>query len=132
MNYAYGQFTPQHYQAMQHGLECYNAGLYWECHEDLEDLWADDQQDNARLIYWAIIQVATSLHHFVRSNPVGAWGMLFKAKQKLELAESKQVETDFLQESLKWDEFKRLVRAIPKTDNEAQFEELKQFKFPLI
>jgi uncharacterized protein len=130
MNYAYGQFTPEHFRAMRQGIQLYNSRQYWDCHEFLEDLWMDDKGDNARYVYWAIIQVATSLHHYERSNLVGAWGMLFKARQKFEEIDKRKVETPFMQAALKWNEFKLQSRAVPRDCTLENFKNLYAFRFP--
>ncbi len=130
MDYAYGQFSPDHFRAMRQGILLYNQRQYWDCHENLEDLWIEDTADNARYVYWAVIQVATSLHHYERSNLVGAWGMLFKARQKFDECEKRHVETAFMEECLHWGEFKRLARNVPRECKLEDFNELYAFRFP--
>lgn len=112
------------------GISMYNLGQYWECHEFLEDLWREDMGDKARFVYWAIIQVATSLYHLENKKIIGAWGMLFKAKDKIDQCEKLMVESPFMENYLNWSEFKKLIREIKKGCSLEDFENLYQFKFP--
>lgn len=129
--YGYGKFGPEHLKKIREGLALYNSGKYWECHEYLEDHWMEDIGDKARLVYWAVIQVATALYHAKDENLAGAQGMLVKAQDKLKRAEESKVETDLLKQ-LNWKKFKALVREIPGYEAELNdFNELYDFKFPL-
>ena len=40
-NDRYGQFLVEHLQKIQYGIELFNEQKYWECHEELEDLWLE-------------------------------------------------------------------------------------------
>ena len=80
--YHYGQFTKEHLEAIKEGILLFNDQAYYECHEALEDLWLSDVGDNARLVYWAIIQVAAAMIHFREDNVIGARGLIKKAKDK--------------------------------------------------
>ena len=114
---------------MAKGLKLFNSGHYWECHEELEDLWLNDAGDNARYVYWAILQAATALFHFSDDNIEGARGQINRAKEKLDKCEALHVETDLLYNNLSWREFKEVVRAIPSAPVLQDFEVLKRFKF---
>lgn len=116
---------------MIQGLFLYNERKYWECHEVLEDLWAEDTSDNARYVYWAIIQVATALYHYENQNLVGAWGMLYKSKDKFEKCRTLKVEVIMMEEYLKWNTLKEIVANINKGCSLLDFDRLYNFKFPL-
>ena len=73
----------------------FNEQKYWECHEELEHHWLEDSGDNARLIYWAVIQVAAAMYHYRDKNLIGVQGLLKKARDKLVRAEKNKVETLF-------------------------------------
>ena len=75
MSYEYGQFSESHLLKIRKGVEFYNVRKYWECHEELEDHWLEDRGDNARYVYWVIIQAATALFHYEDGNLAGATGM---------------------------------------------------------
>lgn len=130
MSYQYGQFTPTHLEKIREGVELFNEQKYWECHEALEELWLEDRQDTARLIYWAIIQVAAACIHYRNKNLIGAQGMIAKAKEKFLRARTEHALTDVVLENLDWVELERLVFAIK--DEGPQLEEfapLFEFRF---
>ena len=52
---------------------------YFECHEELEEHWKQDQRGE-RKVYWVgLIQLAVSLYHHRRENFNGAYRMLSSA-----------------------------------------------------
>lgn len=53
------------------GIELFNAGAYWECHETLETLWRQETRPVRRL-YQGILQVGVGLLHARRGNLSGA------------------------------------------------------------
>ncbi|RNC67443.1 MAG: DUF309 domain-containing protein [Desulfuromonadales bacterium] len=53
------------------GIDQFNAGYWFACHETLEELWAGEQGD-ARDLYQGILQVAVALHHWREGNYKGA------------------------------------------------------------
>ena len=57
------------------GIEEFNAGLYFECHETLEELWMD-RAGPERWLYQGILQVGVSLYHLRRGNWVGAVNLM--------------------------------------------------------
>lgn len=68
---------------LERGVLLFNAGLFFECHEYLEDVWrAADARD--RPFYHGIIQIAAAFYHFEKGNQHGARTLLQKALQKLE------------------------------------------------
>lgn len=125
----YGQFGSEHLNKMRRGIELYNSGHYWECHEELEDHWLEDVGDNARYVYWAVIQVATALFHWSDDNLNGARGQLKRALGKLTKLEQLHVETPLLYNNLSWQAFKNVVRAIRPRPELADFNNLARFKF---
>ena len=127
--YHYGQFTLDHLKAIQKGIDLFNDEKYWECHEYLEDLWLEDNADNARLVYWAILQVAVCLYHYREDNLVGAQGMLKKAKNKILKCEKEKVETPLMYTYLDWERLKTTVNKIPESSSLKDFETLSKFKF---
>lgn len=131
MAYDFGQFTPEHLKKMEEGIHLFNQQLYWECHESLEEIWLADRGDNARYIYWAVIQVAAVCIHTRDKKILGAQGMLAKAKEKFTKARELNVLTKEV-ERLNWDELERMVRAIPDgTQSKLEdFLPLLDFRFP--
>lgn len=122
------QFSKEHLKLMREGLRLFNAQKYWECHEFLEDCWMEEPGPE-RNVYWAIIQVAASLFHYRQENLIGAAGMLNKAKQKFDRCESLHVESPLLNEKLKWQELKKMVRSVPSKPQLIDFDDLYQFRF---
>ena len=57
------------------GIEEFNAGLYFECHETLEELWMARAGPD-RWLYQGILQIGVSLHHLRRRNWVGAVNLM--------------------------------------------------------
>lgn len=131
MNYHFGQFSPEHLNKMEEGIALFNEQKYWECHESFEDLWMEDRNDNARNVYWAIIQVAAACIHYRDSKLIGAQGMIFKARQKFQRCHDLNVLTDIAYTYLDWEELEKIVMSIPDSDKSTldDFEELFDFRF---
>lgn len=67
---------------LQKGIEQFNHGEYWECHETLEGLWRQEQRP-IRALYQGILQVGVAFHHLVRRNYPGAVKMLRRGLPRL-------------------------------------------------
>lgn len=65
------------------GIEKFNAGQYYKCHDDLEEAWKQDQTPG-RDLYRSILQVGISLYQIERGNFRGALKMLLRVRQWLE------------------------------------------------
>ena len=65
------------------GIEFFNRGLYFECHEALEEAWREETGP-CRLLYQAILQVSVALFHVKNGNTRGAQKVLLRASKKLE------------------------------------------------
>ena len=61
----------------------FNAGLYFECHEYLEDIWRASAGPE-RAFYHGLVQAAAGLYHFEKGNVHGTQILLGKAIAKLE------------------------------------------------
>ncbi|CAG0934320.1 hypothetical protein RHDC3_02889 [Rhodocyclaceae bacterium] len=68
------------------GIDQFNAGEWFACHETLEELWAGEQGD-ARHLYQGILQVAVALHHWREGNFRGAMVLLGSAEELLTCVE---------------------------------------------
>lgn len=124
-----GQFSVEHLRKMMDGVKLFNQGKFWECHEELEDHWLADMGDDARYVYWVVIQVATALYHHSDGNLAGAKGMLNKAKEKLVQCERRGIESDIMNRFLTWKRFKTLVNEVPKGPTLEDFIPLSRFRF---
>jgi predicted metal-dependent hydrolase len=64
------------------GIDEFNRGLFFECHETLEELWLAEEGPLSDF-YQAIIQVAAGFHHLLRGNRRGAVTLLARGAQGL-------------------------------------------------
>ena len=53
------------------GIELFNRGEYYDCHEVLEDVWREAPVPEKKFLQ-GLIQVAVGLHHYSTGNIVGA------------------------------------------------------------
>lgn len=64
------------------GIEMFNQGHYYKCHDDLEEAWVQDQSAG-RNLYKAILQVAITYYQIERGNYRGALKLLMRVRQWL-------------------------------------------------
>jgi hypothetical protein len=64
------------------GLDQMDAGLWYEAHEELEEVWAGEVGATRHLLQ-ALIQVTVALHHRERGNLGGALALLERAADHL-------------------------------------------------
>jgi len=57
------------------GIEEFNKGEFYECHEHLEEAWMQEPQ-RVRFLYQGILQVGVGFYHLGRGNWRGATGLL--------------------------------------------------------
>lgn len=55
-------------RALECGAALYNAHLYFETHELLEEIWVEQPRGRDRIILQGIIQAAVGLYHFQHEN----------------------------------------------------------------
>jgi len=67
---------------LHEGIELFNRGAYFECHEVLELAWTPERGPR-RLFLQGLIHVAVGFYHHRRGNPLGACRQLRKALRKL-------------------------------------------------
>ena len=53
------------------GIQEFNDGLFFECHETLEEIWLEDHGED-RKFYQGIIQIAAGYYKLEQGVPVGA------------------------------------------------------------
>ncbi len=131
MEYAFGQFTPEHLKKMEEGVRLFNEQKYWECHEALEEVWLEDRNDPARNVYWAVIQVAAACIHYRDQKLIGARGMIAKAKEKFKRCREQKILTELAFAHLDWEELEGLALAVPEGEAARleDFAELFEFRF---
>ncbi len=71
----------------QEGIDLFNAGRYFECHEAWEQVWNRTQGDD-KLVIQGLIQAAVAILHLERDNREGAESLYAKACAKLALVRS--------------------------------------------
>jgi hypothetical protein len=64
------------------GQDLFNAGLFYDCHEYLEELWRKSDGGLKRLVQ-GLIQAGAGFHKFELGSPSGAAGLLRQAAEKL-------------------------------------------------
>ena len=58
-------------ERFKEGIELFNEEKFYECHEIIEDLWLETN-DEYKDFYKGVIQAAVALHHLKRGNLNGA------------------------------------------------------------
>ena len=67
----------------QEGIDLFNAGKFFECHEAWEEVW-NRSAGEEKLFYQGIIQAAVAILHAQRGNLTGAASLYAKASAKLD------------------------------------------------
>lgn len=82
---------------LRHGIDLFNRGAFFECHEALEEIWTPERGPR-RLFLQSIIHVAVAFYHVQRGNRVGAERQLRKGLKKMAgyLPEYEGVQTEEL------------------------------------
>ena len=92
------------------GIEEFNRGEFYECHEYLEEAWMQEPR-RVRFLYQGILQVGVGFYHLQNGNWRGATGVLRNGIERLREFEPKTLGIDVA----------RLVR-----ESEACLEELEE------
>lgn len=66
----------------QEGIELFNQGQYYECHDALEEAWRQEESPG-RNLYRGILQIGVACYQIFRGNYRGAIKMLLRARQWL-------------------------------------------------
>jgi len=69
-------------ELFERGLELFNRGEFFSCHEVLEEIWLEEPESE-KPFYQGVIQVAAAFHHFQRGNRVGLDSLLRAGVEKL-------------------------------------------------
>ena len=64
------------------GIELFNRGDFFECHEVLEEVWTPAKQPE-RWFLQSIIHFAVGFYHHQKGNPIGATRQLKKGLRKI-------------------------------------------------
>jgi len=72
-----------HPDFFEQGIDLFNEGRFFECHEAWEEIWKRSEGD-AKLFYQGLIQAAVAILHAQRGNLEGARSLHQKAREKLD------------------------------------------------
>ena len=64
------------------GIDEFNRGQYYDCHETLEKVWMPETS-SLKVFYQGIIQIAVGLYHLRASNYKGARSLLERGTAKV-------------------------------------------------
>ena len=67
----------------QRGIEEFNRGCFFECHDTLEDLWHETRGVD-RLFLQGLIQVSVGFYHLLNRNYKGATSQFTRGLNKLQ------------------------------------------------
>jgi predicted metal-dependent hydrolase len=74
--------TRPHPDFFERGIDLFNQGRFFECHEAWEEIWKRSDGE-VKLFYQGLIQAAVAILHAQRGNPEGARSLYEKASAKL-------------------------------------------------
>jgi predicted metal-dependent hydrolase len=74
---------PEEQRAFLRGVEQFNTGCFFECHDTLEELWSG-VRGPSRSFFQGLIQVSVAFYHLGNGNLGGAASMLRRALQRFE------------------------------------------------
>src|ERR1700686_4706984 len=80
---ANGQAMKSGRDFFQEGIDLFNEGRFFECHEAWEEIWKRSDGE-AKLFYQGLIQAAVAILHAQRGNFEGAQSVYEKARAKLD------------------------------------------------
>jgi uncharacterized protein len=69
-------------ELIQRGIEEFNKGEFYECHEYLEEAWMQEPE-RVRFLYQGILQVGVGFYHLQNGNWRGATGLLRNGTARL-------------------------------------------------
>lgn len=75
------------------GIEEFNQGLFFECHETLEEIWLEDHGED-RKFYQGIIQIAAGYFKWEQRVLIGAIKLWRSGLEKIELYGPVHLEVD--------------------------------------
>jgi uncharacterized protein len=93
---------PDREAILHYGIELFNRGEFFDCHEVLEQIWTHSTQPE-RWFLQSLIHFAVGFYHHQRENPAGASRQLRKGLRKIQgyLPEWGGVRTDRIGEDVR-------------------------------
>jgi predicted metal-dependent hydrolase len=68
-------------RAFDRGVDEFNRGFFFECHDTLEEMWTG-LRGPSRDFFQGLIQVSVAFYHLDNGNPAGARSMLERALKR--------------------------------------------------
>jgi predicted metal-dependent hydrolase len=75
------ELDPGELEAFERGVEQFNQGYFFECHDTLEELWAG-LRGPSRDFFQGLIQTSVAFYHLTGGNHAGAASMLERALKR--------------------------------------------------
>ena len=80
-------------QLVLRGIEEFNRGEFYECHEYLEEAWMQEPR-RVRFLYQGILQVGVGFYHLKNGNWRGATGLIRNGTVRLKEFEPEALDID--------------------------------------
>ncbi|HEV8254888.1 MAG TPA: DUF309 domain-containing protein [Vicinamibacteria bacterium] len=77
------QLSTEERAAFEKGVDEFNRGYFFECHDTLEDMWTGIRGPS-RDFFQGLIQVSVAFYHLSNDNPAGAESMFRRALKRFE------------------------------------------------
>ena len=117
------RLDPETIQEIQKGVDEFNSGRFFECHDTLEEVWRGIRGP-ARDFFQGLIQVSVGFYHLRNGNLAGGESQLAKGLKKLEaygeayagfeLANLRSAVQAWLDRVSRGDELKGTLEDLPK------------------
>ncbi len=104
----------------ERGVEQFNDGLFFECHDTLEDLWTG-LRGSSRDFFQGLIQVSVGFYHLTNGNRAGAASMFERSMKRFSRYPARYFGFDLERhrnEILDWRERTRAGDPLPTTRSE--------------
>jgi predicted metal-dependent hydrolase len=75
------ELTDEERHLFAKGVDEFNRGFYFECHDTLEEMWAG-LRGPTRDFFQGLIQVSVAFYHLGNTNPEGASSMMRRALKR--------------------------------------------------
>ncbi len=117
------QFDSDTIRVIQKGVEEFNSGKFFECHDTLEDVW-QGIRGPARDFFQGLIQISVGFYHLNNGNRIGAESQFEKALRNLtpygdcyagmEIANLREEVQSWLERIRRGEELRCAVSDLPK------------------
>jgi uncharacterized protein len=108
------QLDEEERRQFDRGVDEFNRGFYFECHDTIEDLWAG-LRGPSRDFFQGLIQVSVAFYHLGNGNRAGAESMARRALKRFERYPDRYFGFDLAAQR---DALRRLLECIARGDAE--------------